>query len=190
MELPPYHKPAIKNTLYVTFQRTLDIFLRALRIISLVSIVFFVLTYGFGGNAENSILYKLGVLIEPVTKFVGMKWQAFLAFCASAISKESLLGVLNTLYGAGGSLVSSTFGAKVSETAAASISDILSANFTKAEGLAFIFAISFNMPCISALAATARETHSAKWTAKIGVFYTLAALLIACVVYHMGVVIF
>lgn len=190
MELPPYHKPAFRNILYVTFQRTLDIFLRALRVISLVSIVFFVLTYGFGGSAENSILYKLGVLIEPVTMFFGLKWQAFLAFCASAISKESLLGVLNTLYGTGGSLVSSTFGAKVSGTAAAGISEILSANFTKAEGLAFIFAISFNMPCVSALAATARETHSVKWTAKIGIFYTLAALLIACVVYHIGLLVF
>ena len=190
MELPPYHKPAIKNTLYVTFQRTLDIFLRALRVISLVSIVFFALTYGFGGSAENSILYKVGVLIEPVTMFFGLKWQAFLAFCASAISKESLLGVLNTLYGSGGSLVSSTFGAKVSGTAAAGISEILSANFTKAEGLAFIFAISFNMPCVSALAATARETHSSKWTAKIGVFYSLAALLISCVVYHIGLLVF
>lgn len=190
MELPPYHKPAFRNILYVTFQRTLDIFLRALRVISLVSIVFFVLTYGFGGSAENSILYKLGVLIEPVTMFFGLKWQAFLAFCASAISKESLLGVLNTLYGTGGSLVSSTFGAKVSGTAAAGISQILSANFTKAEGLAFIFAISFNMPCVSALAATARETHSVKWTAKIGVFYTLASLLIACVVYHIGLLVF
>ena len=190
MELPPYHKPAFRNILYVTFQRTLDIFIRALRVISLVSIVFFVLTYGFGGSAENSILYKLGVLIEPVTMFFGLKWQAFLAFCASAISKESLLGVLNTLYGTGGSLVSSTFGAKVSGTAAAGISQILSANFTKAEGLAFIFAISFNMPCVSALAATARETHSVKWTAKIGVFYTLASLLIACVVYHIGLLVF
>ena len=190
MELPPYNKPAFRNILYVTFQRTLDIFLRALRVISLVSIVFFVLTYGFGGSAENSILYKLGVLIEPVTMFFGLKWQAFLAFCASAISKESLLGVLNTLYGTGGSLVSSTFGAKVSGTAAAGISQILSANFTKAEGLAFIFAISFNMPCVSALAATARETHSVKWTAKIGVFYTLASLLIACVVYHIGLLVF
>ena len=190
MELPPYHKPAFRNILYVTFQRTLDIFLRALRVISLVSIVFFVLTYGFGGSAENSILYKLGVLIEPMTMFFGLKWQAFLAFCASAISKESLLGVLNTLYGTGGSLVSSTFGAKVSGTAAADISQILSANFTKAEGLAFIFAISFNMPCVSALAATARETHSVKWTAKIGVFYTLASLLIACVVYHIGLLVF
>lgn len=190
MELPPYHKPAFRNILYVTFQRTLDIFLRALRVISLVSIVFFVLTYGFGGSAENSILYKLGELIEPVTMFFGLKWQAFLAFCASAISKESLLGVLNTLYGTGGSLVSSTFGAKVSGTAAAGISQILSANFTKAEGLAFIFAISFNMPCVSALAATARETHSVKWTAKIGVLYTLASLLIACVVYHIGLLVF
>lgn len=190
MELPPYHKPDFRNTLYVTFQRTVDIFLRALRVISIVSIVFFILTYGFGGSAESRILYKVGVIIEPVTIFFGLKLEAFLAFCASAISKESLLGVLNTLYGTGGSLVSSTFGAKASGTAAVGISEILAAKFTKAEGLAFIFAISFNMPCVSALAATARETHSVKWTAKIGVFYTVAALLISCVVYHIGLLVF
>lgn len=189
MELPPYHRPDFRNILYVTFQRTLDIFFRALRVISLVSIVFFALTYGFGGNAESSILYRLGMLIEPVTLFFGLKWQAFLAFCASAISKESLLGVLNTLYGTGGSLVSSTFGAKAAGSAA-DISAILSANFTKAQGLAFIFAISFNMPCVSALAATARETHSVKWTAKIGVFYTVAALIVSCIVYHIGLLVF
>lgn len=189
MELPPYHRPDFLNILYITFQRTLDIFFRALRVISLVSIVFFALTYGFGGNAESSILYRLGILIEPVTLFFGLKWQAFLAFCASAISKESLLGVLNTLYGTGGSLVSSTFGAKAAGSAA-DISAILSANFTKTQGLAFIFAISFNMPCVSALAATARETHSVKWTAKIGVFYTVAALIVSCIVYHIGLLVF
>lgn len=124
------------------------------------------------------------------TIFFGLKWEAFLAFCASAISKESLLGVLNTLYGTGGSLVSSTFGAKASGTAAVGISEILATNFTKAEGLASIFAISFNMPCVSALAATAHETHSVKWTAKIGVFYTVAALLISCIVYHIGLLVF
>ena len=189
MELPPYHKPDLRNILYVTFQRTLDIFCRALRVISLVSIVFFLLTYGFGGTPESSILYRIGVIIEPVTLFFGLKWEAFLAFCASAISKESLLGVLNTLYGTGGSLVSSTFGAKAAGNAA-DISAILSSNFTKAEGLAFIFAISFNMPCVSALAATARETHSVKWTAKIGMFYTAAALIVACIVYHIGLLVF
>ena len=189
MELPPYHKPDFRNILYVTFQRTFDIFCRALRVISIVSIVFFALTYGFGGNAEYSILYRFGKAIEPVTLFFGLKWQAFLAFCASAISKESLLGVLNTLYGTGGNLVSSTFGAKVAGSASG-ISEILSANFTQAQGLAFIFAISFNMPCVSALAATARETHSVKWTAKIGAFYTVAALTVSCIVYHIGLFIF
>ena len=189
MELPPYHKPDFRNILYVTFQRTFDIFCRALRVISIVSIVFFALTYGFGGNAESSILYRFGKVIEPVTMFFGLKWQAFLAFCASAISKESLLGVLNTLYGTGGSLVNSTFGAKVAGSASG-ISEILSANFTQAQGLAFIFAISFNMPCVSALAATARETHSVKWTAKIGAFYTVAALIVSCIVYHIGLLVF
>ena len=189
MELPPYHRPDFKNILYVTFRRTLDIFLRALRVISIVSIVFFILTYGFGGNSENSILYKIGMIIEPVTLFFGLKWQAFLAFCASAISKESLLGVLNTLYGTGGNLVSSTFGAKVAGSASG-ISEILAANFTKAQGLAFIFAISFNMPCVSALAATARETYSVKWTAKIGAFYTAAALIVSCIVYHVALLVF
>ena len=72
----------------------------------------------------------------------------------------------------------------------AGISEILSANFTKAQGLAFIFAISFNMPCVSALVATARETHSVRWTAKIGVFYTGAALLVSCIVYHIGLLVF
>ena len=189
MELPPYHKPNFRNILYVTFQRTFDIFCRALRVISIVSIVFFALTYGFGGNAESSILYRFGKIIEPVTMFFGLKWQAFLAFCASAISKESLLGVLNTLYGTGGSIVSSTFGAKAADNASG-ISEILSTNFTQAQGLAFIFAISFNMPCVSALAATARETHSVKWTAKIGAFYTVAALSVSCIVYHIGLLIF
>lgn len=189
MELPPYHKPNVRNTLYVTFERTLDIFVRALRVITLVSVVFFVLTYGFGGDAESSILYKLGVIIEPVTLFFGMKCQAFLAFLASAISKESLLGVLNTLHGTGGNLVSSTFGAKAAGSGSA-VASVISDNFTKAQGLAFIYAISFNMPCVSALAATSRETHSVKWTAKIGVFYTVSALLISCIVYHIGLLIF
>ena len=138
-----------------------------------------------GGEEKTYTPEEAAPLVEN-----GLKWQAFLAFCASAISKESLLGVLNTLYGAGGSLVSSIFGAKVSAAAAGGISEILAANFTKAEGLAFIFAISFNMPCVSALAATAREAHSVRWTAKIGVFYTLASLLIACIVYHIGVLLF
>lgn len=189
MELPPYHKPNIRSVLYVTFSKTFDIFLRALKVISIVSIVFFLLSCSLTGNAGDSVLYKIGRAIEPATKYFGLSWQAFMAFLASAISKESLLGVLNTLYSSGGDLVSATFNAKLAG-ASSDVASIIASNFTKPEGLAFIFACSFNMPCVSALAATAKEAHSAKWTAKIAAFYTVAALIISFIVYHVGLLIF
>lgn len=189
MELPPYHKPNIRYVFYVTFSKTFDIFLRALKVISIVSIVFFLLSCSLTGNTGDSVLYKIGMAIEPVTKYFGLSWQAFMAFLASAISKESLLGVLNTLYSSGGDLVSATFNAKMAG-ASTDVASIIASNFTKPEGLAFIFACSFNMPCVSALAATAKEAHSVKWTAKIAAFYTVAALIISFIVYHVGLLMF
>lgn len=189
MELPPYHKPRWKNLFSMTFSKTWDIFIRALRVITLVSIVFYLLSFSLSGDPADSLLCRIGTVIEPVTKFFGMGWQTFMAFLASMISKESLLGVLNTLYSKGGDLVSSTFNAKASGSST-DIAAVLADNIPKAEALAFLFAITFNMPCVNALAATAREAHSAKWTAKIAVFYSVTALLLSCIVYHIGLLIF
>jgi ferrous iron transport protein B len=188
MELPPYHKPRWKSLFGMTFSRTLEIFFRALRMITLVSIVFFLLSFSSTGNPSDSLIYKIGIFIEPVTKFFGLGWQAFMAFIASMISKESLLGVLNTLYSGGADMVASTFGAKAAG-ANTGIAAILAENISKAEALAFLFAITFNMPCVSALASTAKEAHSIKWTAKIALFYTVVALCISCIVYHVGLLI-
>jgi ferrous iron transport protein B len=172
----------------MTFSRTLEIFFRALRMITLVSIVFFLLSFSTTGNPADSLIYKIGILIEPVTKFFGLGWQAFMAFIASMISKESLLGVLNTLYSGGSDIVASTFGAKAAG-ANTGIAAILAENISKAEALAFLFAITFNMPCVSALASTAKEAHSVKWTTKIALFYTAVSLCISCLVYHIGLLI-
>jgi ferrous iron transport protein B len=188
MELPPYHKPRWKSLFSMTFSRTLEIFFRALRMITLVSIVFFVLSFSSTGNPADSLIYKIGIFVEPVTRFFGLGWQAFMAFIASMISKESLLGVLNTLYSGGGDMVASTFGAKAAG-ANTGIAAILAENISKPEALAFLFAITFNMPCVSALASTAKEAHSVKWTAKIALFYTAVALCISCIVYHVGLLI-
>ena len=73
--------------------------------------------------------------------------------------------------------------------AAANLNEILLANVGKPEALAFIFAITFNLPCVVALAATYQEIHSAKWTAKIALYYTVTALLLAFVAYHVGLLI-
>jgi ferrous iron transport protein B len=77
MELPPYHKPRWKSLFSMTFSRTLEIFFRALRMITLVSVAFFILSFSSTGNPSDSLIYKIGICIEPVTKFFGLGWQAF-----------------------------------------------------------------------------------------------------------------
>ena len=131
-------------------------------------------------------MYKIGQAIEPVTKIFGLGWKTFMAFIVSSLGKEGAIGVLSTIF-TDHSMI--TVGSVVGGGAVANINELLVANVAKPEALAFIFAITFNMPCIVALAATYQETHSAKWTTLIALYYTFGALLIACVAYHIGLLI-
>ena len=186
MELPPYHKPKWGSLFRYVLGRTKETFLRSFRVVLIVALVFWLLSYTSSGDATSSILFKVGQAIEPVTMLFGMKWQTFTAFIASSLGKEGALGVLSTIYsGVGTITVSSMQGAEV----AANLNDLLIANISKPEALAFIFAITFNMPCIVALAATYQETHSAKWTAIIAGYYTATALVLAGIAYHIGLLI-
>jgi ferrous iron transport protein B len=187
MELPPYHKPKWGALFRYVLGRTKDTFFRVLKVVLLVSFVFWLLTFTKTGSMDNSILYRVGKFIEPVTKIFGLGWKTFMAFIASSIGKEGAIGVLSTIFTDHSML---TVGGTVAGGAVANINELLVANVAKPEALAFIFAITFNMPCIVALAATYQETHSAKWTAIIAVYYTLGALILACIAYHIGLLIF
>lgn len=187
MELPPYHKPRWGALLRYVFGRTKDTFIRATKVVLIVAVVFWLLSFTKDGNITNSLLYKFGHFVEPATKLIGMSWQTFLAFLASSLGKEGALGVLSMLYSNSGSL---TFGSLMAGEKASNINELLTANIAKPEALALIFAMTFNMPCIVALAATYQETHSAKWTSIIAVYYTGVALLLAGAAYYLGLLIF
>ncbi len=186
MELPPYHKPRWGALFRYVFGRTKDTFFRATKVVVIVAFVFWLLSYTKDGNITSSLLYKFGQLVEPVTKLVGLSWQTFLAFLASSLGKEGALGVLSMLYSNTGTL---TFGSLMAGNTASNINELLTANIAKPEALALIFAMTFNMPCIVALAATYQETHSVKWTSIIAVYYTVVALLLAGAAYYIGMLI-
>ncbi len=186
MELPPYHKPKWGALLRYVFGRTRDTFIRATKVVLAVAFVFWLLSYTSTGDITASILYKVGHFIEPVTKLFGMGWQTFMAFIASSLGKEGALGVLSTIFTGSGTI---SVGSVVSGGAAENINELLIANVSKPEALALIFAMTFNMPCIVALAATYQETHSAKWTARIALYYTGVALVIAGIAYRIGLLI-
>ena len=186
MELPPYHKPRWGSLFRYVLGRTKDTFFRVLKVILLVSFVFWLLTYTASGSMDNSVMYKIGQAIEPVTKIFGLGWKTFMAFIVSSLGKEGAIGVLSTIFTDHSML---TVGSAVGGGAVANINELLVANVAKPEALAFIFAITFNMPCIVALAATYQETHSAKWTTIIALYYTAGALILACIAYHIGLLI-
>ena len=187
MELPPYHKPKWGALMRYVFGRTKDTFFRVSKVVLLVCAVFWLLSYSTG-SGDNSILQKFGMAIEPVTKFFGMPWQLFLAFVASSIGKEGAVGVISALY-SGGSYGAAFTAAMSGGAQAENLNELLLANVSRPEALAFIFAITFNMPCIVALTATYQEVHSVKWTARIAAYYTASALVLACIAYHIGLLI-
>ncbi len=122
-----------------------------------------------------------------MTRFFGLGWKTFLAFLSSAFAKEAVLGVLNAVFVGQTSLLEATFSAKTAATDASLLAAAMAQSISKAEALAFIFACTFNIPCVMALSTTYKESHSFKWTAKVALFYMVCALLLSCVVYHVAV---
>lgn len=182
MELPPYHKPRWGNLLRGTLVRAWDVFKKAFVVVVVVAAVFWGLSYSASGDVTGSILYKFGTAIEPVTKFFGMGWQTFLAFVSSMVSKEAVLGVTGVLFSGAGSVWDAT----ANGAADANVGAVIAAAISKPEALAFIIAVTFNVPCLMALNSTLHETHSAKWTLRIALYYIATALILSCLTYHIA----
>lgn len=185
MELPPYHKPKWKHIIRTTLMKAWDIFCRAFKVITLVSIVFYLLSYNWFDS--GSILTAVGQVIEPVTSKFGMTWQMFMAYISSMLTKESLLGVINALY-SNTDMVNAAFNAKSMGMTEGMIA-LLPQVINKAQALGFIMAIVFNVPCTMTVAATFRENHSKKWIARSVVYYLVFSLALSFIFYHIGLLI-
>ena len=187
MELPPYHKPHWKHILKEAFLKAWDIFKRALRTVTLISLLFWAFSYSGTGNVADSLLYKVGTAIEPVTRIFGLGWRTFMGFLSSAFAKEAVLGVLNAVFVGEGTVLDATFRSAFNvATDNAVLGQAMSNVVSKAKALAFMCACTFNIPCVMALSTTYRESHSLKWTARIAAFYVCGALILACIVYHIA----
>ena len=187
MELPPYHTPHWKHILKEAFLKAWDIFKRALRTVTLISLLFWAFSYSASGNVADSLLYKVGTAIEPVTRIFGLGWRTFIGFLSSAFAKEAVLGVLNAVFVGAGTVLDATFRSAFNvATDNAVLGQAMSNVVSKAEALAFMCACTFNIPCVMALSTTYRESHSLKWTARVAAFYVCGALILACIVYHIA----
>lgn len=186
MELPPYHKAHWKYIFKEAWIKCFDMFKRALKTVTLVSVIFWAFSYSPSGNVESSLLYKVGTAIEPVTRFFGLGWQTFMAFISAAFAKEAVLGTLNAVFAGQSNVADVAFNASAGGVDTMALSTIMTQTISGAEALAFMFACTFSVPCLMALSTTYKESHSLKWTLKTAGFYVAAALVLSCIVYHIA----
>ncbi|MBQ6670356.1 MAG: ferrous iron transport protein B [Firmicutes bacterium] len=142
MELPNYRIPSAKNVLQLLWEKAKDFLQRAFSVILIASIVvWFLKSFDFRfdlvEDPGQSILAAIAGILAPVFRPLGLgSWQIVTSLISGFMAKESVVSVLEVLFGAQGGVSS-----VMSPLAAASL-------------LAFSLLYT---PCVAAIASIRRE---------------------------------
>lgn len=112
-----------------------------------------------------------------------------MALIAATVSKESALAAIGIVYGFGQELSSLTGLAMVAPGENHGVLEsILTQNISPAS--AFLFVITFSIPCSATIGVLYSETTSLKWTVGATAYYTLSSLLAGILAYQVGRLVF
>ena len=127
-------------------------------------------------KAEKSFMGHIGKVLAPVFKPIGIDWRGSVALLTGLFAKEIVVSTLRILYVA-----------KIENKESDELKQaLLSSNMTPLSALAMMFFVLLYLPCLATITTIRRELNSYKW-ALIGITYsTLAAWLVAFVVYQGG----
>lgn len=171
MDLPTYKMPLFRYDLRLVLYKVWDFITGAGKIIFVVSIIIWVLSY-FGPSAhpqktvdadvklQKSYLSKLGHTIEPVIAPLGYDWKMGVGIITSFAAREVFVGTMSTLY----SLDDDAQEVKVIDKMRNDVKPNGEKVFSLATGLSVLMYYAFAMQCISTIAVVYRETASWKWT--------------------------
>jgi ferrous iron transport protein B len=190
MDLPPYHKPNFKTIWAYAWTNGKAFLKRGFTLIALVSFVVWLFSYLPNGNIETSFLASTGKFLNPVGQLMGFDWRLMVALIVATASKEASFAAIAVIYGIGQKVTSVT-GAIVTTGIyeQEALGSILMQTISPAAALAFIFALSFSIPCMGTIGALYSETRSLKWTTGVSVYYTLSSLVAGILAYHAGLLI-
>lgn len=172
MDLPTYKKPLFAYDLKMVLGKVWDFITGAGKIIFIVSIIIWFLSY-FGPKQssdqwvatnvelDHSYLAKMGRGIEPVISPLGYDWKMGVGILTSFVAREVFVGTMSTLY----SLEDDAPEVKVIDKMRRDVKPNGEKVFSFATGVSVLLFYAFAMQCISTLAVVYRETKSWKWTA-------------------------
>ena len=193
MELPPYHKPNFKTIWTYAWTNEKGYLKRGFSIIAMASFIVWFFSYFPEGKIETSFLASTGSFLNPIGNLMGCDWKLMAALIVAVVAKESALPAIAILYGTGQGLSSITGLASVTpggEHTHNELASILMQSISPESALAFLFALTFSIPCSATISVLYTETRSLKWTAGASAYYTLSSLVAGILAYQAALLIF
>jgi ferrous iron transport protein B len=159
MELPPYHRPVLRNLLLGLWQRV-EIFVRRVGtiILGLTVLLWFLASFpapphGATGPAiEYSLAGLLGRGLEHLFAPIGFNWQISIALVPGLAAREVAVSALGTVYAV----------AATGDATAQALTPLIAASWGLPTALSLLAWYVFAPQCLSTLATVKRETGG--WT--------------------------
>ncbi|RQO39512.1 ferrous iron transport protein B [Chryseobacterium sp. KBW03] len=192
MDLPTYKKPLFAYDLKMVLGKVWDFITGAGKIIFIVSIIIWFLSY-FGPkqkadelvaanvHLDHSYLAKMGKGIEPIIAPLGYDWKMGVGILTSFVAREVFVGTMSTLY----SLEDDAPEVKVIDKMRRDVKPNGEKVFSFATGISVLLFYAFAMQCVSTLAVVYRETKSWKWTGFQVVMMTGLAYFVSMIAYQI-----
>jgi ferrous iron transport protein B len=149
MELPLYHIPNARTIGLLIWQRSLSFLRKAGTVILGFSLVIWILSTLPGGDLQTSFLARLGYLVEPIGRWMGLDWKLTVALLTSFMAKENAVATLGVLFG---------------QAKGAGLAHILATSYSVPTALAFLTVSLLFIPCAATVAVIKQETGSWRWT--------------------------
>lgn len=192
MDLPAYKKPLFGYDFKMVLGKVWDFITGAGKIIFIVSIIIWFLSY-FGPKQspnevvatnvelDHSYLAKMGKGIEPLIAPLGYDWKMGVGILTSFVAREVFVGTMSTLY----SLEDDAPEVKVIDKMRRDVKPNGEKVFSFATGISVLLFYAFAMQCISTLAVVYRETKSWKWTGFQVAMMTGLAYFVSMIAYQI-----
>ncbi|GFK93781.1 Fe(2+) transporter FeoB [Fundidesulfovibrio magnetotacticus] len=130
---------------------------------------------------EASLAGRLGLALEPVSRWAGFDWRTNIALVGGFAAKEIIVSTLGTAY---------SLGAVEAEEADPLAEKLTQAGIPLAAGLALMVFILLYSPCFPTVVAIGKETGSWKWAVFSMTFNTVFAFVLAVAIFQVGTLLF
>jgi len=196
MELPPYHRPRLRDVVWRMTERAKIFLTRAGTIILAMSVVLWFLAafpqtpsnpaggpVDSGTQLAHSYMGRAGHLWEPMLKPLGFDWKIGVALLSSFAAREVVVSALGTIYSVGDtSDETSTLEERLVKDTYPDGSHVWSPLVAASLLMFFVLACQ----CMSTLAVVKRETNSWRWPIFMWTYMFALAWIASFAVYQGG----